>query len=113
MQAIITDSSCILDYIVLVGPHMPIMQFVTYHVQKVKNVALQSVAKLQISQRPSIYSMIDFPGAPRIDSLSASEDKKHTCSLTFDNGHCLEFEVTELENGKFHASSGRGWKPNE
>jgi len=93
MQAIISDSSCILDYIVLVGPHMPLVQFITYHVQRVKSLPLQQVTKLSIT-----------PLEP--DMWSGRE--RHTCSLACSDGSSKAFEVTEYENGKFRA--GTSWE---
>lgn len=93
MQAIITGSSCILDYIVLVGLHMPIVQFVTYHVQKVKNVALQNVTELSITP---------------MEPDEWSKEERHMCSLTLIDGSHKSFDVAEHENGKFRA--GTSWE---
>lgn len=98
MQAIITDSSCILDYIVLVGPHMPIVQFITYHVQRVNNWSFQNVARLSITSREKTEW-------EKESQWSDDQGEKHVCSLAFHDGSCKSFDVTEHENGKFRAGT--------
>lgn len=98
MQAVINDPHCILDYIVLVGPHMPLVQFVTYHVQRVKSLPLQQIAKLSITPlEPDVWN----------------GKERHACSLACVDGSYKMFDVTECENGKFVAGTSWEWRPND